>query len=40
MDMDGLFKFVNIIFSGDNEDSNEDSSALYNQSWGSDYWED
>ena len=35
--MDGLFEFVNTLFSGDNED---DSSALYNQSWGSDYWDD
>ena len=34
--MDGLFEFSS-LFSGDNED---DSSALYNQSWGSDYWDD
>ena len=37
MDMDGLFEFVTCLFSGDNDD---DSSALYNQSWGSDYWDD
>lgn len=32
-----LFEFVSTLFSGDNDD---DSSALYNQSWGSDYWDD
>ena len=37
MDMDGLFEFVTNLFSGENDD---DSSALYNQSWGSDYWDD
>ena len=37
MDMDGLFEFVTCLCSGDNDD---DSSALYNQSWGSDYWDD
>lgn len=35
--MDSLFEFVGSLFSGDRED---DSSALYNQSWGSDYWDD
>ena len=35
--MDGLFEFVSTLFSGDNED---DSSAIFNQSWGSDYWDD
>lgn len=33
--MNNLFEFVSSLFSGDN-----DSSALYNQSWGSDYWDD
>ena len=35
--MDGLFEFVSSLFSGYDED---DSSALYNQSWGADYWDD
>ena len=35
--MNDLFEFVSSLFSGDNYD---DSSALYNQSWGSDYWDD
>ena len=35
--MDGLFEFLDSLFSGDDED---DSSALYNQSWGSDYWDE
>ena len=35
--MNALFEFVSSPFSGDNED---DSSALYNQRWGSDYWDD
>ena len=35
--MDSLFEFVGCLFSGDRED---DSSALYNESWGSDYWGD
>ena len=34
--MNDLFEFVSSLFSGDRED---DSSALYNESWGSDYWE-
>ena len=35
--MDSLFEFVKTLFSGDIDD---DSSALYNESWGSDYWDD
>lgn len=36
--MNSLFEFVSSLFSGDN--NKDDSSALYNQSWGSDYWGD
>ena len=36
--MDGLFGFVGSLFSGSDED--DDSSALYNESWGADYWDD
>ena len=32
-----LFSFVGSLFSGSNEDN---SSALYNETWGSDYWDD
>lgn len=39
MDVDGLFEFVATLFSGENEDDSS-SSALYNQSWGSDYWDE
>ena len=35
--MDDLFGFVGSLFSGSNEDN---SSALYNESWGADYWDD
>lgn len=38
MDIDALFEFASSLFSGDNEE--DDSSALYNQSWGSDYWDE
>ena len=35
--MDGLFEFLDTLFSGASDD---DSSALYNESWGSDYWDE
>ena len=36
--MDELFRFLGPLFSGSNEE--DDSSALYNESWGADYWDD
>lgn len=33
--MDSLFEFASSLFSG----GNDDSSALYNETWGSDYWD-
>ena len=34
--MDSLFECASSLFSGGNDD---DSSALYNETWGSDYWD-
>ena len=35
--MEELVRFVGSLFSGSSDD---DSSALYNETWGSDYWDD